>query len=98
MFERRSSSVGGGGEQARPVGGPECLVLREGGDQHRLQKYRGGEVRTGLGWPTFGLNRLGLSVYGPYPPCYCSGVSVPVCVAVGRLLWWWWWREVLGAA
>jgi len=29
-----------------------------------------------------------LSVYGPYPPFYCSGVSVPVIAAAGRLLWW----------
>jgi len=41
-----------------------------------------------LGWPNFGPNRLGRSVYGPYPPIFCSGVSVSVRVAAGRLLWW----------
>jgi len=41
-----------------------------------------------LGWPNFGLHRLGRSFYGPYPSFFCSGVSVSVWAAAGRLLWW----------
>jgi len=33
-------------------------------------------------------NRLGRSVYGPYFPYNCRGVSVSVWAAAGRLLWW----------
>jgi len=31
-----------------------------------------------LGWSTFGPNRLGRSVYGPYPHVFGCGVFVPV--------------------
>jgi len=32
-----------------------------------------------LGWPNYGSNRLGRSVYGPYPFLWCNrGVSVAV--------------------
>jgi len=41
-----------------------------------------------LGWPNYGPHRSGRSVYGPYPSFCCSGVSVSVWAAAGRLLWW----------
>ena len=36
------------------------------------------EFRRRNGSGSFGPNRLGQSVYGPYPPLCCSGVSVSV--------------------
>ena len=37
-----------------------------------------GRLDGGGGWPNCGPNRLGRSVYGPYPPFHCIGVTVPV--------------------
>jgi len=49
-----------------------------------------------LRWPNYGPNRLGRSVYGPYPSFWFSrGVSVSVLAAAGWLLWW---EGVLGVS